>query len=190
MTRPANKKDNFGIQIDAEQMKDKLMRMPPKFNPDESKYLVKTLVYNWRVYITSTDLFVDDLNFLFGMGCFETRTCIISSRRYQDRYNDMKSPKFFRNLSQTIVHEMGHNLVLEHCKTYECMMNGRNTIEEAEQDPPDFCPRCLSKLIHLRREGMTFNLQERYKTMISILNKYGLNEDAECLKGMGERHTI
>ena len=50
-------------------------------------------------------------------------------------------------------HELCHIYGLTHCSMYECLMNGSNMVEEADQKPFLLCPVCLRKLaVYLKFE--------------------------------------
>ena len=42
---------------------------------------------------------------------------------------------------------VGYCMIMSHCTTNACIMNGVDTMEEAERSPRHFCPLCQSKLI-------------------------------------------
>lgn len=49
---------------------------------------------------------------------------------------------------KTACHELCHVIGITHCKTYECLMNGSNLIEEADRKPFLLCPVCQRKAAH------------------------------------------
>ena len=54
----------------------------------------------------------------------------------------------------TCCHEFGHILSMDHCRKYECLMNGANHLEESDLKPFDLCTNCLPKM------AMALNLNE------------------------------
>lgn len=51
-------------------------------------------------------------------------------------------------LVRTVSHELGHNLFLDHCVYYACMMQSTTDMAEDLRQPPYLCPVCLAKLSH------------------------------------------
>ncbi|KAK8001226.1 hypothetical protein PG991_013448 [Apiospora marii] len=51
-------------------------------------------------------------------------------------------------LVRTVSHELGHNLFLDHCVYYACMMQSTTGMAEDLRQPPYLCPVCLAKLSH------------------------------------------
>ena len=45
-----------------------------------------------------------------------------------------------------VAHETGHMFSLPHCRRYECLMNGMNSLAELDRGTPWLCPDCLRKL--------------------------------------------
>ena len=46
-----------------------------------------------------------------------------------------------------MTHELGHTFGLNHCVYFSCLMQGFNSLEEAQKRIPDLCPVCLRKLL-------------------------------------------
>lgn len=51
-------------------------------------------------------------------------------------------------LVRTVSHELGHNLFLDHCVYYACMMQSTTGMAEDLRQPPYLCPVCLAKVSH------------------------------------------
>ena len=47
----------------------------------------------------------------------------------------------------TLSNEPGHTFGLKHCVFFSCLMQGANSLEEAQSRMPDLCPVCLRKLL-------------------------------------------
>ncbi|POR39202.1 Archaemetzincin-2 [Tolypocladium paradoxum] len=55
---------------------------------------------------------------------------------------------------QTMTHELGHCLGLDHCVYFACVMQGCGSTAEGVRQPPYFCPVCLEKVITGIGEGL------------------------------------
>ena len=79
---------------------------------------------------------------IFGLGYRPGVTCVVSTYRYKknvsvDIFND--------RLKKVCLHEIGHNLGLNHCSSGDvrCMMNDANgTIKQVDSEKIYFCKSC------------------------------------------------
>ncbi|MDX2009357.1 MAG: hypothetical protein SFW67_04155 [Myxococcaceae bacterium] len=92
---------------------------------------------------TAVDLYPDpEWNFVFGEARPDARVGVTSLARLGQADSALA-------LSRTVAtgaHELGHMLGLAHCVAFECVMNGSNSLEEADATPLEPCPVCLEKL--------------------------------------------
>lgn len=102
--------------------------------------------------VTSRDLTIPGLNFVFGLGDARLATTVCSLARFD---GDLGRAK------KILVHETGHALGMFHCIYYRCIMNGCNSLAELDATPDDLCPMCLRKLAH----GRTIDLAKRYDAL-------------------------
>ena len=91
------------------------------FNSSETKIRDKTLLDE---HVVSSDNMCDE----------ENRQ--ISELQFLTEYRSMK----------TACHELCHVFGMTHCPYFECLMNGSNLVNEADQKPFLLCPICLRKL--------------------------------------------
>ena len=127
------------------------------FNPKRNQYH-STKILEWlrNIPVTDTrilgiidlDLYVPELNFVFGEADVALGICVISLVRLrQEFYGLPKNENLFleRALKET-VHELGHTYKLGHCGDTRCIMHFSNSLQDTDIKGPDFCPRCKLKL--------------------------------------------
>lgn len=74
--------------------------------------------------VTEEDLYVDNMNFIFGQAEIFGEVSLISIKRLREEYyNKSKNDSIFllRTLKEA-VHELGHLFGLNHCKNSRCVM--------------------------------------------------------------------
>jgi archaemetzincin len=115
-------------------------------------------------------------NFVFGQAALLDRVGVWSIYRYGDpSESDEAFRLFLRRTINTAVHETGHMFSLPHCIAYECVMNGSNSQEESDAQPPDPCPVCLNKL----GWNLGFEPVARYQRLLEFSTREHLTEHSE-----------
>lgn len=96
--------------------------------------------------VVDHDLYVPDLNFIFGLAGNKEVIIAISRLRPQF-YGLIKNKSLFnkRVLSEA-VHELGHAYGLQHCLNNYCVMFFSNTLTDTDTKGYNFCPVCRKKL--------------------------------------------
>lgn len=82
---------------------------------------------------------------IFGLGLRPGKTCVISTFRLKKK---VSTQKMLERLKKVALHEIGHNLGLEHCSNNkECMMNDADgTIKQVDKEKIWFCPKCWKQI--------------------------------------------
>ena len=82
---------------------------------------------------------------IFGLGLCPGNTCVISTFRLK---NKVTESKIIERLVKVCVHEIGHNLGLEHCQSNSnCLMSAANgTIKTIDKNKIWFCKNCMKKI--------------------------------------------
>ena len=98
--------------------------------------------------VTAVDLFVPQLNFVFGLADPRQRTAVISVARLDPRfYQQPPDPALLQERAlKEAVHELGHLLGLPHCDNPRCIMYFSNTLADTDRNGPGFCPACRGKI--------------------------------------------
>jgi archaemetzincin len=157
-------KDCYNIsrgQYNADKIIDKLRKTIPK---DAIAY----------IGITNKDLYSGDLNFVFGVGNPYFRTGVYSLVRLESADEKL----FLKRSLKLMVHELGHIFSISHCVFYKCIMNGSNSLREADSRPIHFCPIDLKKL----QWNVKFDLIEWYQKKQDFFNANGLLEESAWLE--------
>ncbi|MFD2914725.1 matrixin family metalloprotease [Psychroserpens luteus] len=80
---------------------------------------------------------------IFGLGYKPGKSCVVSTFRIKN----VEASLFKSRLQKISVHEIGHNMGLDHCKTEKCVMQDAvesiNTVDVANFE---LCPNCHHKI--------------------------------------------
>jgi len=98
--------------------------------------------------VTGVDLFVPELNFVFGEADPYSGVVIISlSRLRQEFYGLQPDRKLFHERAvKEAIHELGHACGLDHCDSPYCVMYFSNSISDTDRKGPGFCRLCKERL--------------------------------------------
>jgi archaemetzincin len=80
---------------------------------------------------------------VFGLGYMPGPSCIVSTYR-------LKTPDkklFYNRVKKVVVHELGHNLGLDHCPDKQCVMTDAvEKISTIDNEPLQLCDKCSDKV--------------------------------------------
>ncbi len=104
----------------------------------------KTPGYNTVLGVVDVDIYAGGLNYVFGEAFSPGRAALISLWRLKPEfYGDKADLAVYvaRSLKEA-VHEVGHNLGLQHCSHSFCVMHFSNSIFDTDKKQSLFCDQC------------------------------------------------
>jgi archaemetzincin len=108
------------------------------------RYAAKRKDLNCVLGVVDADIFVSELNFVFGEAACPGKAALISLWRLKPEfYGDHADLEVFaaRALKEAI-HELGHTLGLRHCSRSSCVMYFSNSIFDTDRKQSSFCDQC------------------------------------------------
>jgi archaemetzincin len=98
--------------------------------------------------VTDVDLYVPELNFVFGEADISSGVTVISLTRLRQEFYGLHPDRrlFLERAIKEAVHEIGHTCGLNHCSNPKCIMYFSNSIKDTDIKGPGFCNVCKSKL--------------------------------------------
>jgi len=128
------------------------------YNPTRKQYHSTTILkiihrtlggrYERILALTRVDLFVPQLNFVFGEADVINGNAIISLCRLRPEFYGLKpDPDLLRERTvKESIHEIGHTYNMTHCENPECVMFFSNNIRETDAKTKVFCKECQKML--------------------------------------------
>ena len=102
--------------------------------------------------IADVDLYVPDLNFVFGEADPRRGIAVFSLARLRAGADDAL---LSRRAATEAVHELGHTYGLSHCDKPTCVMWFSNTLSESDRKGTRFCPEHQKELDRARGKNDT-----------------------------------
>lgn len=94
--------------------------------------------------VTSLDLFIPILTFVFGQSLLDGPGAIVSTYRLRNEFYGLPEDEGLlvdRTLKEA-VHELGHAFGLVHCPDYNCVMHSSSNVEGVDVKGAFFCAEC------------------------------------------------
>lgn len=143
----------FETIIDQPIMISDSLFVPGRARYDASRVIETHSKKNYTILLTKTDLAYDlDRDGysewgIFGIGDFPGKTCIVSTYRLGQKR--VSKDKFQKRFIATCLHEIGHNLGLDHCLTKGCLMEAAGgKMSVVDNSSAVLCDNCKSQLMH------------------------------------------
>lgn len=119
-----------------------------------STLLISAFLDRWKgnegkiLGVTSVDLFVPVLTYVFGEAQLDGPIAVVSTYRLDETlYGLPPSPKLAAaRLLKEAIHELGHTFGLIHCHEFECVMHSSTVVEEIDLKSAQFCVACEGRL--------------------------------------------
>jgi len=116
---------------------------------DEIARRVTVDIVNERVLvITDADLYMPELDFVFGLADAKKGVCIISLARLRNEFYGYKPDDnlFIDRAVKEAIHELGHSWGLGRCSNPKCAAFFSNSLPETDRKRNTFCNECRNKL--------------------------------------------
>lgn len=145
------------------------------------------------IAITDRDLFVDRLQYVFGLGHFHKRVGVFSTYRlWEDRHNPLtdrdepvRAPEPLRRALKVAVHELAHEFSLAHCVHYRhCILGGTNSLAESDAGSLMLCPLDHAKL----QWNLGFDPHQRFSDLADFAENHGLHPEARYWRRMAREY--
>lgn len=100
--------------------------------------------------VTGIDLYLPQLNFVFGEAEVGGRVAIISTARLRTGSGSTNNGTFFERARKEAFHELGHVAGLAHCADETCVMHFSQTLADTDYKSDTLCPICRNRREELR----------------------------------------
>ncbi len=103
--------------------------------------------------IIDEDIFIPELNFVFGVADMIGDAAIISLSRLRQEFYGLSPDRdlFLMRAAKEAIHEIGHTCGLVHCTDPLCIMYFSNSLVDTDKKGPDFCSYCRKRLFRTIR---------------------------------------
>ncbi|MGA7080638.1 MAG: archaemetzincin family Zn-dependent metalloprotease [Terriglobales bacterium] len=108
----------------------------------------------WRLLgVTSVDLYIPILTFVFGEAQMGGPCAVVSAHRLrQELYGLPADPEVFRQRAiKEAVHELGHTVSLTHCEDYRCAMAPSHAVEWIDLKESTLCTACRTAVTPVKQ---------------------------------------
>jgi archaemetzincin len=125
------------------------------FNPRRRQYSADAILQRVRtgqvergLGVVDLDLYVPQLNFVFGLADRGGRRAVIALPRLREGFYGAADDEalFLGRTVKEAVHELGHTYGLSHCRDPRCVMAFSNSLADTDYKGQTFCPRCGRQL--------------------------------------------
>lgn len=98
--------------------------------------------------VIDEDIFIPELNFVFGVADMIGDTAIISLSRLRQEFYGLPPDRDLlkARAAKEAIHETGHTCGLPHCDEPSCVMFFSSSLLDTDRKGPGFCEQCRSHL--------------------------------------------
>jgi len=106
--------------------------------------------------VANVDLYVPQLNFVFGEADLTSGVAVISLCRLRQEFYGLEPDEalFTDRARKEAVHELGHTFGLTHCHNPNCVMHFSNSLSDTDRKGRRFCTMCEEQLRENLRKVM------------------------------------
>lgn len=99
--------------------------------------------------MTSVDLFVPVLTYVFGEAQLDGTVSVVSTYRLDNAIYGLEPDPvlFFERVLKESVHELGHTYGLYHCKNLDCAMHASTVVEDIDLKGAFLCGACRKQIV-------------------------------------------
>lgn len=92
--------------------------------------------------VVDRDLYVPELNFVFGLGDPRGRRAIMALPRLREAFYRRTPAEslFLDRVAKEAIHELGHTYGMSHCSNKRCVMAFSNSLADTDYKSREFCP--------------------------------------------------
>ncbi len=97
--------------------------------------------------VTTADLFVPVLTFVFGEAEMPGRAAVFSIARLREEFYGLppNRPLLLTRALRELWHEVGHLRGLPHCKDWSCLMSSSHSVERVDAKGDVYCAECQER---------------------------------------------
>ncbi len=94
--------------------------------------------------VTSVDLYVPVLTFVFGEAQLTGSCAVVSLYRLREQFYGLppREDLMRERLAKEAIHELGHTFGLRHCDDWRCVMTSSHGVERLDVKGAEFCGLC------------------------------------------------
>ena len=128
----------------------------PCFHPERQQYHSSEILQRMQVHvgrqwrllgITSVDLYIPILKYVFGEAQMGGPCALVSSHRLRQDFFGLAPDEELlgQRLLKESIHELGHTLNLRHCDDYRCAMASSHAVEWIDLRESGLCDACRAR---------------------------------------------
>lgn len=161
LERPAGKaiEQVLGLPVDVEENGILIAGFDPRRHQYDAQKILNRIQLHKRKHriraplllVTSRDLFVRGLDFVFGLARESTGVAVVSTVRLHNEFYGKRTDDdlLLSRVTTESGHELGHLLGLPHCADSSCIMFPPETLDQLDGKKPALCPLCRAALDRL-----------------------------------------